>query len=139
MSAAATLAGAAPGTVPDWHAIHWRKVWHNVRRLQARIVKATQEGRWGKVHALVYLLTHSYSGRAAAIVRVTTNPGASQQGIGGGEGCVPRGAFAKGLSRMRGNSHVRFLGEGPMATSVPYPTQKHLTFAPSGGGSRELR
>jgi RNA-directed DNA polymerase len=83
MSAAATLAGAAPGTVPDWHAIHWRKVWHNVRRLQARIVKATQEGRWGKVHALVYLLTHSYSGRAAAIVRVTANQGASTPGVDG--------------------------------------------------------
>jgi RNA-directed DNA polymerase len=83
MSAAATLAGAAPGTVPDWHAIHWRKVWRNVRRLQARIVKATQEGRWGKVHALVYLLTHSYSGRAAAIVRVTTNSGASTPGVDG--------------------------------------------------------
>jgi RNA-directed DNA polymerase len=83
MSAAATLAGAAPGTVPDWHAIHWRKVWHNVRRLQARIVKATQEGRWGKVHALVYLLTHSFSGRAAAIVRVTTNQGASTPGVDG--------------------------------------------------------
>ena len=26
MSAVATLVGAAPGTVPDWHAIHWRKV-----------------------------------------------------------------------------------------------------------------
>ena len=68
MSAAATLAGAVPNVVPGWHSIDWRKVWHNVRRLQARIVKATQEGRWGKVHALVYLLTHSYSGRAAAIL-----------------------------------------------------------------------
>jgi RNA-directed DNA polymerase len=83
MTAAATLAGAAPDVVAGWHAIHWRKVWHNVRRLQARIVKATQEGRWGKVHALVYLLTHSYSGRAAAIVRVTTNQGASTPGVDG--------------------------------------------------------
>ena len=46
----------------------------NVRRLQARIVKAVQEGRWNKVQALVYLLTHSFSGRAAAILRVTTIP-----------------------------------------------------------------
>jgi RNA-directed DNA polymerase len=77
MSATATLAGAVPDLVPGWHSINWRVIWRNVRRLQARIVKAVQEGRWGKVQALVYLLTHSFSGRAAAILRVTTNPGAS--------------------------------------------------------------
>jgi RNA-directed DNA polymerase len=81
MSAAATLAGAAPNLVPGWHSIDWRKVWRNVRRLQARIVKAVQEGRWGKVQALVYLLSHSYSGRALAILRVTTNAGASTPGV----------------------------------------------------------
>jgi len=83
MSAAATLAGAVPGLVPGWHSIPWRKVWHNVRRLQARIVKAVRQGRWGKVRALVYLLTHSASGRAAAILRVTTNQGASTPGVDG--------------------------------------------------------
>src|SRR5947209_7871315 len=83
MSAAATLAGAAPDLVPGWHSVNWRKVWRNVRRLQARIVKATQEGRWGKVQALVYLLTHSFSGRALAILRVTTNAGASTPGVDG--------------------------------------------------------
>jgi RNA-directed DNA polymerase len=83
MSAAATPAGAAPDLVPGWHAINWRKVWHTVRRLQARIVKAVQEGRWNKVRAPVYLLTHSFSGRAAAISRVTTNRGASTPGVDG--------------------------------------------------------
>jgi len=83
MTAAATLAGAAPDNVPGWHAIPWRTVWANVRRLQARIVKATQEGRWNKVRALVYLLTHSFSGRAAAILRVTTNAGATTPGVDG--------------------------------------------------------
>jgi RNA-directed DNA polymerase len=83
MSAVATPAGAAPDVVPGWHSINWRQVWRNVRRLQARIVKAAQEGRWGKVQALVYLLTHSFSGRAAAILRVTTNSGASTPGTDG--------------------------------------------------------
>jgi RNA-directed DNA polymerase len=40
-------------------------------------------GRWGKVQALVYLLTHSFSGRALAILRVTTNAGASTPGVDG--------------------------------------------------------
>src|SRR4051794_10780311 len=83
MSAAAKPAGAAPGLAPGWHSIDWRKVWRNVRRLQARIVKAVQEGRWGKVRALVYLLTHSFGGRAAAILRVTTNQGAQTPGTDG--------------------------------------------------------
>src|SRR2546425_195602 len=35
----------------------------NVLRLQARIVKAAGEGRWGKVRCLQHLLTHSYGFR----------------------------------------------------------------------------
>src|SRR6202051_2326380 len=76
MSAAEVLAGAAPGRTPDWHSIDWRKVWRTVCRLQARIVKAVAEGRWNKVKALVYLLTHSFGGRALAILRVVSNSGA---------------------------------------------------------------
>ena len=69
--------------MPDWHSIDWRKVWRTVRRLQARIVKAVAEGRWNKVKALVYLLTHSYSGRALAILRVVSNSGAKTPGVDG--------------------------------------------------------
>jgi RNA-directed DNA polymerase len=100
MSAAATPAGAAPGLVPGWHSIPWRKVWRNVRRLQARIVKAVQEGRWGKVQALVYLLTHSYSGRALAVLRVTTNAGASTPGVDGEVWDTPE-LKAAAFSRLR--------------------------------------
>jgi RNA-directed DNA polymerase len=81
MSAAEKLAGAAPDRATDWHSINWNKVCRNVRRLQARIVKATREGRWGKVRALVYLLTHSFSGRALAIRRVVSNDGAKTPGV----------------------------------------------------------
>jgi RNA-directed DNA polymerase len=81
MSAVATLAGAAPGGTIDWHSIPWNKVHRTVRRLQARIVKALQEGRWGKVQALVYLLAHSFSGRALAILRVVSNSGARTPGV----------------------------------------------------------
>jgi RNA-directed DNA polymerase len=83
MSAAEMLAGAAPERTPDWHSIPWKKVWRTVRRLQARIVKAVAEGRWNKVKALVYLLTHSFGGRALAILRVISNSGAKTPGVDG--------------------------------------------------------
>src|SRR5215472_10953797 len=83
MSAAEMPAGAAPKPTPDWHSIPWKKVWRTVRRLQARIVKAVAEGRWNKVKALVHLLTHSFSGRALAILRVVSNSGAKTAGVDG--------------------------------------------------------
>jgi len=83
MSADAESAGAAPASLTTWHAIHWRRVYRTVRRLQARIVKAVHEGRWNKVRALVYLLTHSFGGRALAVLRVTTNAGAQTPGVAG--------------------------------------------------------
>jgi RNA-directed DNA polymerase len=83
MSAVATPAGAVPRDPPHWHSINWKTVGTTVRRLQARIVKAVQARRWGKVKALVYLLTHSFSGRAMAILRVTTNDGAKTPGVDG--------------------------------------------------------
>jgi RNA-directed DNA polymerase len=83
MSAVATPAGAVPNTAVDWHAINWLKVYRTVRRLQARIVKAVREGKWHKVKALVYLLTHSFSGRALAILRVVSNQGARTPGVDG--------------------------------------------------------
>lgn len=36
-------------------------------RLQRRIVKAVQQGRWGKVKTLQHLLTRSFSGKALAV------------------------------------------------------------------------
>jgi RNA-directed DNA polymerase len=83
MSAAEMLAGAAPDRTPDWHSIPWKKVWRTVRQLQARIVKAAAAGRWNKVKALVYLLTHSFGGRALAILRVISNSGAKTPGVDG--------------------------------------------------------
>src|SRR3954447_20639031 len=83
MTQAATPAGVAPGPAVDWHAINWKKVYRTVRRLQARIVKAVREGKWHKVKALVYLLTHSFAGGALAILRVVSNSGARTPGVDG--------------------------------------------------------
>jgi len=77
------IACATSHTEVDWHAINWQIANQNVRRLQARIVKATQEGRWGKVKALQHLLTHSFSGKVLAVRRVTENQGKNTPGVDG--------------------------------------------------------
>src|SRR5436305_13940126 len=81
MTADQNTAGASFHGVTDWHDIDWHKVNCNVRRLQARIVQATKEKRWGKVKALQRLLTHSFSGKALAVRRVTENQGKNTPGV----------------------------------------------------------
>ena len=54
-----------------------------VRRLQARIVKAQEAGRYNKVKALQHLLTRSQSARVLAVERVTENDGGKTPGIDG--------------------------------------------------------
>lgn len=83
MKAKEVVACATSHPEVDWHSINWNVVNQNVRRLQARIVKATQEGRWGKVKALQRLLTHSFSGKALAVRRVTENHGKNTPGVDG--------------------------------------------------------
>jgi RNA-directed DNA polymerase len=83
MTAGATPAGAVSHNEVDWHAINWQKAHTIVRRLQARIVKATQAGRWGKVRALQRLLTHSLAAKVVAVKRVTENQGKRTPGVDG--------------------------------------------------------
>lgn len=47
-----TAQAGATLDVSSWKAIDWQAIEANVRRLQARIVKALKEGRWNKVRAL---------------------------------------------------------------------------------------
>jgi RNA-directed DNA polymerase len=97
------VAGAASHDLVDWHAIDWRRVHQTVRRLQARIVKAIQEGRWGKVHALQHLLTHSFSAKALAVRRVTENQGKRTAGVDRVTWQTPeQKATAVGTLRQRG-------------------------------------
>ena len=77
----ATIAGATSHDKVNWNAIDWQTANQTVNRLQARIVKATQEGRWGKVNALQHLLTHSFCAKALAVKRVTENSGKHTPGV----------------------------------------------------------
>jgi len=80
MTTAQTV-GAVSSEAKKWYSIDWKTINRNVRRLQVRIVQATKEGRWGKVKALQRLLTHSYSGKAFAVRRVTENNGKNTPGV----------------------------------------------------------
>ncbi len=81
MTAEQQPAGAASHHKVEWHAINWQAANLEVRRLQVRIVKAQQEGRRGKIRALQHLLTHSFSGKALAVKRVTENHGKRTAGV----------------------------------------------------------
>ena len=87
-----TTAGAAFHEAVDWHATDWHAAHHTVNRLQARIVKATQE-----------------------------------------RGCetASRNGRLKGLSCMKGNCHVQFLGGGAAATPPCYPAGGRVTVLPT--------
>jgi RNA-directed DNA polymerase len=78
---AAIQAGALSRPAVDWQAINWPNAQRIVRRLQARIVKGTQDKRWGKVKALQHLLTRSFSGKAIAVKQVTENSGKRTPGV----------------------------------------------------------
>jgi RNA-directed DNA polymerase len=103
MTAVATLTGALSADLVAWHTIDWYAVHRTVRGLQGRIVKAVQAGRWGKVHALQHLLTHSFSGKALAVQRVTTNDGRKTPGVDGVVWDTPeKKACVIGALRQRG-------------------------------------
>jgi RNA-directed DNA polymerase len=100
---AARAPGAASRDALDWHAINWPQAHRIVRRLQARIVQATQAGRWGKVKALQRLLTRSFSAKAMAVRRVTENPGKHTPGVDGATWNTPaQKAAAVQALRRRG-------------------------------------
>ncbi len=98
-----TFACASSDSAVAWREIDWSQAHRNVRRLQARIVKATKEGRWGKVKSLQWLLTHSLSGKAIAVKQVTENQGKKTPGVDGETWSTPQAKTAalKSLKRRR--------------------------------------
>ena len=128
MTAVATLSGASSGEAVDWRTINWRAAHSNVRRLQARIVKAVREKRWGKVKALQRLLTCSFSGKVLAVRRVTENQGRVTPGVDRQVWDTPeKKAQAVHMLRRRGYTPLplrrvyieKSNGKGMRALSIP--------------------
>jgi RNA-directed DNA polymerase len=78
---AVSVLGASSASGTQWDTIEWHPIARQVRRLQMRIAKAVREGRWGKVKALQWLLTHSFSAKLLAVQRVVHNPGRWTPGV----------------------------------------------------------
>jgi RNA-directed DNA polymerase len=103
MNVSENLACASSGNPLSWEHLEWRTTHRTVKKLQARIVKATKEGRRGKVRALQWLLTHSLSGKALAVKRVTENQGKRTPGVDGEIWTTPAAKTrAVGSLRRRG-------------------------------------
>ena len=77
------LTSAVSAAPSEWHQIDWARTQGTVRRLQARMVKATQAGDWRRVKALQRFLARSFSGKALAVRRVTENQGRRTPGVDG--------------------------------------------------------
>lgn len=65
----------------QWETIDWKQVEFDVNRLQTRIAKATKNKDNNKAKRLQYLLTHSFSAKAYAVRKVTTNKGKNTSGV----------------------------------------------------------
>lgn len=92
---------ASPDCPESWHDINWRQCDKAVRKMQARIVKATQEGCWRKVKSLQWLLTHSRNAKALAVKRVTENQGKRTAGVDGKTWGTPEAKLNAMLSLKR--------------------------------------
>jgi RNA-directed DNA polymerase len=100
------LSCALPHHTDNWYTIVWRKVIHQVRRLQIRIAKAVKEGRWGKAKALMYLISKSFYAKLLSVFRVTTNKGGNTPG-------VDHTVWKSGKEKLRAANNLKTRGYSP--------------------------
>ena len=90
-----------------WHQINWCHVHDQVRGLQIRIAKATQEQDWRRVKTLQRFLVRSFSGRCLAVRRVTENAGKKTPGVDGATWSTPE-------SKWHALQHLNSRGYQPL-------------------------
>ncbi len=78
---AVVQAGASSTCLSTWDSVNWTVVKQQVNRLQMRIAKAEREGKRGKVKALQWMLTHSFTAKCLAVKRVVQNTGKRTSGV----------------------------------------------------------
>lgn len=108
-----------------WTAIDWNKCELHVRKLQARIVKAQKEGRYGRVKALQHLLVTSFEAQALAIRRVTSNKGKRTVGVDNIKWTTP-------ISKYRAVKSLKRKGYKPKPLKRVYITKSNGKQRPLG-------
>jgi len=84
MSAAAAMVNGPEDGPLDWHAINWRAVEEDVRRLRQRIFTASQVGDLKRVRSLQKLMLRSRANTLLSVRRVTeVNAGRKTAGVDG--------------------------------------------------------
>ena len=121
----ADCAGTRAAHESAWHQIDWQHTEEEVRRLQVRIAKATQAGRWNMVKALQHLLTRSRSGKLLAVKRVTSNAGKRTAGVDGRIWSTP-------ASRITAAHSLRHKGYKPLPLRRVYVTKSNGKERPLG-------
>ncbi len=84
MSAVVAMANGPEGELFDWHALDWRAVEEDVRRLRQRIFTASQVGDLKRVRSLQKLMLRSRANTLLSVRRVTElNAGRKTAGVDG--------------------------------------------------------
>jgi RNA-directed DNA polymerase len=87
--------------ISKWTQIDWDKCERRVKKLQARIVKAQKEKRYGKVKSLQHILVTSFDAKELAVKRVTSNKGKRTAGVDKVKWTTPTVKFKAILSLKR--------------------------------------
>ena len=74
---------ASSNVIKDWKDITINTEQNRIKKLQQRIAKAQQEGRYNKVKSLQYILTRSHCAKFCAVDKVTKNKGRKTPGVDG--------------------------------------------------------
>jgi RNA-directed DNA polymerase len=108
-----------------WKSINWKKYQVEVRKLQARIVKAQKEGKHGKVKSLQWILTHSFAAKALAVKRVTSNKGKHTSGVDNLQ-------WSTSLSKLNAVQQLKRRGYNPLPLKRVHIKKKNGKLRPLG-------
>ncbi len=137
LDATATVVVNGPEDAPfDWHAIDWRRVEDDVRRLRQRIFTAAKAGDLARVRSLQKLMMRSRANTLQSVRRVTErNAGRLTAGVDGEVVLTPGGQSQIGRKDRALSRGV----QGPSRQTRVHPQAGQQHQAPSARNSCDPR